>query len=87
MTVRFVLDESSWDAATGADASVLSNAIEQMLERLDTARERNEGVTKHPDFYETHLGDGVHLYSALFEPSCPVQLDRDLAERLRLALD
>lgn len=87
MTARFVLDESAWAAATGADTGVLSNAIDKLLERLDTARERNEDVTKHPNYYETPLGDGVKLFSALFEPTCRVQLGRDLAERLRLALD
>ena len=45
MTARFVLDEWSWGAASGADAEVLSNAVYQLLERLDVARERNEGVT------------------------------------------
>ena len=37
--------------------------------------------------YEMSLGDGVQLYSVLFEPDCPVQFDHDLAERLRLSLD
>ena len=87
MTDRFVLDESSWAAAAGADTGVLSNAIQHLLERLDVAHERNEGVGRHADYYETCLGDGVQLYSALFELGCRVQLDRDLAERLRLALD
>lgn len=87
MTARFVLDEWSWGHATGADAAVLSNAVHQLLERLDAARKRNEGVAKHPDYYETDLGDGVRLYSVLFEPGCPVQFDRDLTLRLSLALD
>ena len=87
MTARFVLDECSWAAATGADAEVLSNAIHQLLERLDVARERNEGVGRHTNYYETALGDGVRLYSVLFERDCPVQFDHDLAERLRLSLD
>ena len=87
MTARFVLDESSWAAATGANTGVLSHAIHHLLERLDVARERNEGIVRHADYYMTALGDGVQLYSALFDPGCPVQLDRDLAERLRLALD
>ena len=64
VTARFVLDESSWAAATGADSGVLSNAIQHLLERLDVARERNEGVVRHGDYYETALGDGVQLYSA-----------------------
>ena len=87
MNSRFVLDESSWATATGTDARVLSNAIEHLLERLDVARERNEGVVRHADYHEAALGDGVQLFSALFEPACRVQLDHDLAERLRLALD
>ena len=87
MTPRFVLDESSWAAATGADMGVLSNAIEHLLERLDVARERNECVVRHADYYETDLGDGVKLYSALFETGCRVQLDRDVTVRLTLALD
>ena len=87
MTARFVLDEWSWLMATATDTDVLSNAILQLLERLDVARERNEGVVKHTDYYETALGEGVELYSALFEPDCPVQFDHDLAERIRLALD
>ena len=87
MTARFVLDESSWAAVTGVDAVVLSDALQHLLQRLDVARERDEGVVRHRDYYETALGDGVQLYSALFESDCRVQLDRDLAERLRLALD
>ena len=87
MNARFVLDESSWATATATDAGVLSNAIEHLLERFDVARERNEGVVRHASYHEAALGDGVQLFSALFEPACHVQLDRDLAERLRLALD
>lgn len=40
----------------------------------------------HPDFYDTDLGDGVRLFSALFEQGCRVQLEHDLAEQLMLAL-
>lgn len=87
MTARFVLDEASWATAARAEVNVLSNAIEHLLDRLDTARERNEGIVKHVDYYGLSLGDGVRLYSALFDPTCRVQLDRDVAERLRLALD
>ena len=87
MTARFVLDESSWATTTGTDTEVLSNAIHQLLERLDVARERDEAVVMHEDYYETPLGNGVKLYAALFEPGCPVQFDHDVAARLRLALD
>lgn len=87
MTARFVLDEWSWSAATSFDVEVLSTAVEDLLERLDTARERAEGVVKHPNYYEISLGSGVRLYSVLFERSCSVQLNPDLATRLALALD
>ena len=87
MTARFVLDESSWAAATAVIPEVLSNAIQRLLQRLDVARDRGEDVVRHADYYETGLGDGVQLFSLLFEPSCRVQLDRDLTLQLSLALD
>ena len=87
MTARFVLDEWSWTTGTGTDTDVLSNAIHVLLDRIDVARERNEGIVKHEDYYATALGDGVQLYSALFDRDCPVQFDHDLAARLSMALD
>ena len=87
MTTRFVLDEWSWMEATGTDHDALSNAIHRLLERLDVARGRNEGVVRHQDYYWTDLGDGVQLFSVLFEPNCALRFDHDLTERLSLALD
>ena len=51
------------------------------------ARERGEGFAKHGDYYRSDLGDGVKLFSVLFESGCPLRLDHDLASRLLLALD
>ena len=88
MKARFVLDESSWaGAAKASPAAVLPDAIERLVERLDVARVRGEGVVKHGAFYETDLGDGVQLFSLLFKPDCRVRIDRDLTLRLSLALD
>ena len=88
MSARFVLDESSWAGAAGAEsAGVLTDAIEQLLERLDVARDRGEGVVKHAEYDQTDLGDGVQLYSLLYERGCPLRLDHDLLQRLILALD
>ena len=88
MTGRFVLDESSWAGATEASlVGALADAIERLLERLDAARARGEGVVKHENYYETDLGGGVRLYEALFNRPCPVRLDRDLTTRLFMALD
>ena len=87
MTARFVLEESSWATATKSEVGVLSEAIEELLDRLDTTRERSEVVVKHHAYLETALGDDVQLFSVLYERSCRVQLDRDLTERLSIALD
>lgn len=84
---RFVLEESSWAAATESEVGVLSEAVEKLLDRLDTTRKRNEVVVKHHAYLETPLGGDVKLYSVLYEPRCRVQLDRDLTLRLSLALD
>ncbi len=62
-------------------------AVEQLVERLDVARERDEGVAMHQDFYGVDLGSGVQLYSVLFEPDCPVRLGHDDSFQLQLALD
>ena len=88
MTGRFVLDESSWAEATEANlVGGLADAIERLLNRLDVARNRGEPVVKHENYYDTDLGDGVRLYASLFDPHCPMRLDRDLAFRLYTALD
>lgn len=86
MTVRFALDENSWAEFT-ASSGDLDAAVAALLDRLDTARERNEAVVKHPDFYETAVGVGALLYEILFSDTSPVRLERDICERLRLALD
>ena len=88
MNARFVLDESSWAGVVRArPPEVLSGAIEGLVERLDVARDRGEGVVKQADFWGIDLGDGVHLFSLLFDRSCPVRVDHDLVQGLYLALD
>lgn len=87
MTPRFVLDEWSWRTLSAQDISVLSNAISQFLERLDTARERREIVFKHEDFY---LSISCGNLEGLRDPYSPItskQFDRDLIVRLQIALD
>lgn len=87
MTARFVLDETSWAGATSVVPAVLSDAVRHLLERLDAARIRGEGVVKHRDYYYTDLGGDVQLCSMLFEQGCRVQLDHDLTQWLQLTLD
>ena len=87
MTDRFVLDEWSWSKAARAERDVLSDAVHQLLDRLDVARERNEGVVRHQDYLETSLGDGLQLHSVLYEGDCSLKLDHDLELRLSLALE
>ncbi len=88
MSIRFVLDESSWAGASKANpVGVLTDAIERLLDRLEVARRRGERVAKYKEYYEADLGGGLQLFSLLFDSSCPVRLDRDLASQLYLALD
>ena len=87
MTVRFVLEESSWATAGDAGAEVVSHAVDRLVRRLDVARERGEGVVKHGDFYEVDVGHGLELYSVLFDRNCPLKIERDVAYQLQLALD
>ena len=84
---RFVLEESSWATATKSEVGVLSEAIEKLLDRLDTTRERSEVVVKHDSYDQTPLGDDVQLFSVLYDPNCSLKLNRDLTLRLSIALD
>ena len=79
MRPRFVFDESSWaGAANAAPADELSDAIECLLERLEVARRRDEGVVKNLYCYDVDIDDGVRLDSFLFDWTCPVRQDHDL---------
>lgn len=78
MSVRFVLDESSWRLAWER-RDRLAEAVDSLTARVETASDRSEIVARHADLYEADLGGGIQLYAALFEPDCPLQLERDLA--------
>jgi hypothetical protein len=86
MSARFVLDESSWRLAWER-RDRLPEAVDALATRVETAAERSEVVARHADFYEADLGGGMQLYAMLFEADCLLQLERDSAERLRLAID
>lgn len=86
MTVRFVLDESSWGSAEGSGVA-LERSIRSLVERLEIASERREPVCRHDSFYEAGAGNGFAIFDLLFDPDKARQIERDLAERLRLALD
>jgi len=87
MTARFVLDEWSLSKAAEAELVELSDAIDRMIDRIDVARRRNEGIVKHRNYYDAELGGGLSLYCVLFEDSCSLRLDAESKKRLRLALD
>ena len=86
MKIRFVLDESTWEAAA-MNSERLAEALENLANRWETAANRKELITKHPDFYRTSLGGGVELFSLLFDPDCRLFPGRDLANRLFTVLD
>ena len=86
MTLRLVLDESSWAVASGLGADVLA-AMESLANRIELASERDEGVCRHDNFYEAPAGTGLAIFNVLFDSDALLKVDRDLAARLQLALD
>lgn len=86
MSVRFVIDESSWMNAMDRSEG-LPDAVHELLERLDVASERREQVAKHPYIYEVEVAEGRQMYSMLFDPDCASPLERDEVMLLQLALD
>ncbi len=82
--LRFVVDESSWDLA-GLRPRDFEDALEALLDRLDTASKRQEEAQLYEGFYDF---DGVtpRPFRLLFEPNEIIQ-DCDLRLRVSRALD
>ena len=79
--MRFVVDESSWDF-TGHANDAIQLALEAFLERLSTAREREEAVTKSRTIFEQK-----DACRALNGNDDLTRERRDLRVRLKTGLD
>lgn len=82
--VRFVIDETSWNLE-GVQTDLAEEALSALLERLETARDRDEEVRLYEGFYDF---DGVspQPFEVLFGDT-GIIADRDLRTRVQRALD
>lgn len=73
----FVLDESCFSSVTfGPD---FGEWVEQIFDRIDVARERNEGVTASTELFKQKTQDGQDLSFLLFDLESP--LSQEIKER------
>lgn len=82
--VRFVIDESSWNLQ-GVPTDRVEEALGSLLERLETARDRDEEARLYTGFYE--FDDVSPKPWELLFGDTGIIVDRDLRTRVELALD
>lgn len=76
----FVIEEASWEW-DGHDREGYVERIEQLLDRLDVASERSEGVATSRELLEQKIA-GVPLADVLWGADGPLGLPHDVQERL-----
>ena len=86
MTPILVLDESSWSASASLTAQAIA-AMEALADLLDVAWARRETVCRHSCFYDAPTGSTKQIVNVLFDNDALRSVDRDLSERLYLAVD
>jgi hypothetical protein len=79
--MRFVLEEASW-AWDGADRGAYIERIEQLLDRLDTAHERDEPFAASSELLQQTILGTSTLADLLWDPSLALSLPHDVSERL-----
>jgi hypothetical protein len=78
--MHFILEESSW-AWDGEDRLTYIEQIERLLDRLDVADERGEGVTASRELLEQKIA-GAPLAEVLWQGDGPLALPHEVKERL-----
>lgn len=79
--MRFVLEEASW-AWDGRDRDTYIERIEQLLDRLDVARERGEPYAASRELLQQTIL-GMHtLADLLWDPSLPLRLPSEVVQRV-----
>ena len=76
----FVLEEASWEW-DGSDREGYIERIEQLLDRLDVATERDEGFAASRELLEQNIA-GAPLADVLWGGDGPLALPREVQERL-----
>lgn len=78
--MHFVLEESSW-SWDGGDPAELVERIEQLLDRLDCARERGERFAASTELLNQEIA-GLPLYDLFWGADHPLALPHEVKERL-----
>ena len=78
--MAFVVDGSEW-CFDGWSHEEIRNAIDNFLERISIARDRNEVIWIGDNFQTRSVLGDQDLWS-LFSPDCPVQLSIDICQEL-----
>jgi hypothetical protein len=79
--MRFVLEEASW-AWDGSDPGGYVERIEQLLDRLDVARDREEEYAASRELLAQSILPGLMLCDLLFNPDSPLAIPREVIERV-----
>jgi hypothetical protein len=78
--MAFVVDGAEW-CFDGWPAGEIAEAIDQLLERVSTARDRNEIVWIGDDLQTRPVLDALDLWS-LFSPTAPIHLQVEIQQEL-----
>lgn len=84
--MRFVLDDGPW-AGANTSLELFRDSLDAFADLLDVARVRLEAVGAHDGIFDAEIAPGVKLFEALYDPSNPLDLDRELRQRLSVRID
>ena len=80
MSIRFVIDESSWrfDQMTPLSCS---EALDQLLDQIELALEQGHGVCYSEELFHQRVWQEKMFYD-LLDPDCGFHISREISERL-----
>lgn len=79
--MRFLLEEASW-GWDGSDRTAYIERIEQLLDRLDAARERGEAYAATRALLDQTIFDAHTLYDLLWSQDAPLRLPSEVRQRV-----
>lgn len=79
--MRFVLEESSW-AWDGSEPSAYIERIEQLLDRIDVARDRDEPFSASRELMQQKIFAEHELYALLWDEGSPLRLPVEVLQRV-----
>lgn len=79
--MRFILEESSW-IWDGSEPAEYIERIEQLLDRTDVARDRDEPLAASRELMQQKVLSTHALYALLWDPDSPVRLPPEVLQRV-----